>query len=197
MRRGLDFPTQLQWLVAPRAKYVRLRPGQERSESLSLPVPIGQRLIFALKEGKAERATRLVMQIGFYAEDLPQMVLGILALADKIIHPPLDYLTDSDIRIIERYFGGLLVEYWLGGLSSFKEGNKKVDLNEQVWISYTYQALKGERFSELVIDGVSIPYRPLPGYGEEKTGDPQGQQTSSTKEDKPDAEKDSDLDDTN
>jgi len=196
MRRGLDFPTEFQWYVPPFGKYVRLGPGQERTEYLSLAVPIQARLVYTFKEGKAEHATRLVMQIGFYCQDFPEMVVGILSEAEKIIRPDLD-LNDCNRPIIESYFGGLLVEYWLGGLSGFKESNKMLDLSEQVLIGYTYQALKGERFSEVVIDGVSIPYRPLPVHGREKTGAPQGQQAISTTQDKPDDEKVSDRDDTN
>jgi urease beta subunit len=197
MRRGLDVPTELDLYVLPTGKYVRLGPGQERSESLSITVPIQHRFVYTLKEGKAEYATRLVIQVGFYAEDLPEMVIGILGEAEKITHPSLGDLTDCNLPVIERYFGGLLVEYWLGGLSGFKESNKMLDLSEQVLVGYTYQALKGERFSELVIDGVSVPYRPLPAYGGEKTGDPQGQQAISTRQDKPDAEKVSDRDHSN
>jgi len=67
IRRRLDVPTAWVWTINPCGRYVILPSGQERTESVSFPVPIDPQRVFATKLATSERARRLVLEIGYYS----------------------------------------------------------------------------------------------------------------------------------
>jgi hypothetical protein len=83
IRRRLDVPTAWVWGQCPDGRYVLLRSGQERIESVSLAVPVGPWRLYAdgLALPNSDHARRLVLEIGFYDEDLPKLIRDILEMA--------------------------------------------------------------------------------------------------------------------
>jgi hypothetical protein len=153
IRRRFDVPSAYEWNEPPAARYVRLRPGEDRTESLSLALPIERRVVFA-DQGAAEYATRLVLEIGFYDRDLPGLIRGILAQADKFTGE-LPLL--GNYYLLENYFPGLLVKRHFRSLSWFNESHKEIS-NGQLVFGYMFYTRLGEQVLRLEVDGVHIPY---------------------------------------
>ncbi len=158
IRRRFDIPAHVLWSQLPSARYVRLLPGEERTESLSLVIPLihNIRSLFAdYPEITTEYVKRLVLEIGFYNEDLPGMIRGILAVAEKIKSAGIDLLKENpDITLL--YFKGSWLDHYFGGLSSFNEANKNE--NDGIEIPYHEQILMGEQVLRVTVDGVYISY---------------------------------------
>ena len=157
IRKRLDVPTHLIWRSGPPSgMYVRLSPGEERLESLSLNLPVQPNFVF-VGPGRTQvtqNARFLSLEIGFYDEDLPALVRSILAEAEKFNST----IYDANMDILKDYFKGLLVRGSLGGLDTFETINKDYLNKGQVVINYSYQALTGEKVLRITVDGVSIPY---------------------------------------
>ncbi len=157
LRKRHDVPTAIVWYAPPTARYTRVRPGQDRTGIMSFTLPVTPRTTFAdlrYTEGVVD-ARRVVLQVGFYRGDLPAMIRGILTQVERLGCSNLE-CDDDDLPIWERYFPGLLIRQYLGGLSGFDESNR--DVGDEVLVPYTYRALSGERFLQVVVDGVAIPY---------------------------------------
>lgn len=176
-----------------RSRYVPLCAGEERTEFWSRPVPIRPLTWFGPEQANAEYASRLVLEIGFYDEDLPGMILHIVEVAEKLsCDINMRVLDSNDIEIFDRFFGGFAIEsafYNDGLLRETVEGSKSV------MIPYMRQVLHGEQVLRWTVDGVSIPYEgniPLTSHGGKRTSDQQRKQASSTDKEKPDPEKSSD-----
>jgi hypothetical protein len=77
IRRRLDVPTFVVYYIWPEGRYVRLRAGKERAESLSLKLPVRHRRLFtaALEKPGVIHCRRLVIEIGYYTKDLAQIIL--------------------------------------------------------------------------------------------------------------------------
>lgn len=158
IRRRLDVPTIVYWPQCPYGHYVLLRSGQERTESLSLDVPVHPRRLFASGRAASDHATRLVLEIGFYNEDLPGMIRDILEMAEKLNCARLKP-SESEYRtaLFRRYFKGIWIERIFGGLSGFEEFTYK-EGSEEINIPYTWQNFNGEQVLRIEVDGVHIPY---------------------------------------
>ncbi|MDT8300526.1 MAG: hypothetical protein RQ760_03515 [Sedimentisphaerales bacterium] len=132
---------------------------QERIESLSLEVPvISQRVyMFPSKLAVSDHARRLVLEIGFYNEDLPGMIREILEIAEKLNCTHLEsseYYTD----LFQRYFKGIWIAHrFFGGLSGFEEYTYQ-EGNEEIVIPYSWQRFGGEQVLRIEVDNVHIPY---------------------------------------
>jgi len=152
IRRRLDVPFQV-WAELPCGRYVRLRPGEERVESLFLSLPVYRRSVFwggrgGRRSQGTEYAIRLDIEIGFYEEDLPRIVRDFLAEGEKKIS---DTSPNDDLAIvIKDFFGGLL---------GFNGCNEGLNMSEQVLIHYSGQTLKGEQVLRITVDGLHIPYK--------------------------------------
>lgn len=162
IRRRFDLPLHV-YRNAPLARYVRLRPGGDRTEFLFLPLPIRLNRLFGGERISAStgNAKRLTIEIGYYTEDLRAMIRDILMESEKLRGASLDHrdVYDNSRSIIKRYFGGLLVKAWLGGLLYFNQLNDYTrDRDEEVLLPYTDQDLKGEQVLRVTVDGVYIPY---------------------------------------
>ena len=160
IRRRFDVPEEgIKELAVLQSRYIRLCPGQERAESLSLAVPVSPQLVLAVDKAQAEYATRLTIEIGYYDEDLPGLIRRILEVAEKLKCTKLLY-TDigiENIEIFQHYFAGLVISSAFGGLSGFNESQK--DMSEQILIPYMGPVLSRERALQLVVDGLYIPYQ--------------------------------------
>lgn len=162
IRRRLDVPTIVEWVQWPYGRYVLLRSGQERSESLSLDVPIHPLRLFANGLANSNYARCLVLEIGFYNEDLPKLIREILEMAEKLNCTrlePSEYTT----AFFMRYFKGIWIAHKLfGGLSDFEKYVYK-DGDEEIEIPYTQQNFGGEQVLRIEVDGVYIPYKEVQG----------------------------------
>ena len=139
IRKRFEVPTAILYYVLPDGGYVRLRPDEERTESMSLTMPVQQDFVFTVGVGTAKRATRLILEVGFYDEDLPGLIRSILEEAEKIAVPTPN-LDDHTISIIARYFEGLLIARYFGGLAGFEEYYYK-EPSEQLRMPYMHQTL--------------------------------------------------------
>lgn len=75
VRRRLNVPgrTSIEFAMPPDSIYLRLPSGQQRDESIILPLPIPRATVFFHQPalGNALSVTRLRMEIGFHDSDLP------------------------------------------------------------------------------------------------------------------------------
>ncbi|MHC4511343.1 MAG: Hint domain-containing protein [Planctomycetota bacterium] len=157
IRRRLDVPTAWEWSFSPDGRYVLLRPGRERNESLSFDVPVKPQRVFASKLATSDHARRLVLEIGFYKEDLPTLIRDIIAITEKLNCAPIKP-SEHEAAILRRYFKGLWIGSTLfGGLSSFEKYTYQ-EGNEEIEIPYTWQKFSGEQVLRIEVDGVNIPY---------------------------------------
>jgi hypothetical protein len=161
IRRRHDVPTEGTFFAPPLAKYTRMKPGESRAESFAFSLPVRYRHVF-MSAGRLESgsacARRLVLEIGYFAEDLPGMIRAVLSEADKFSREQ----TFSDTPIVRRYFGGLLVFAYVGGVQGFTGMNPDPETSGEVWVPYTFQSLKGEQLARMTVDPVSIPYEHAP-----------------------------------
>ena len=160
IRRRLDVPTTLSLAACPYGRYVLLHPGQERTESVSLEVPVAPRRVFASAQATSDHARRLVLEIGFYNEDLPGMIRDILEIAEKLNCVRLESYFENEYTtaLYMRYFKGIWIAHQLfGGLSQFEKYTYK-EGSEEIEIPYTWQEFNGEQVLRIKVDGVHIPY---------------------------------------
>lgn len=161
IRRRLNVPTAWTWGQCPYGRYVLLRPDQERIESLSLAVPVQPRFLFAGGRSISDHAKRLVLEIGFYNEDLPGMILDILEIAEKLNCVHIEY-EEYRTEIFKRYFNGIWISHILfGGFSGFEEYTYQ-EGNEEIKIPYTWQRFSGEQVLRTEVNGVHIPCEEVP-----------------------------------
>jgi len=92
----------------------------------------------------------LTLEIGFYDEDLPGLILSIIQEADKFS----DLRSVAATAMTKEYFRGLLVRTSMGNLPNIIEAHSK----GQVFVDYSWQALTGEKVLRIEVYGVSIPY---------------------------------------
>jgi hypothetical protein len=168
-RFGLPIEEGIEWHFPFRkAQYVRLSPGQENAESLSLSLPVQPNNIFVHRHANAEYAGRLALEIGFFNEDLQELILRTVELA-RMLHNldpniPAEYVWDNDL--VYRFFGG-----W-GIIRNFDHDglfrNTVTSGEGRIVMPYLNEIL-GEQFLRIEVDGVSIPYKsnypPLAGQG--------------------------------
>jgi hypothetical protein len=129
-------------------RYVLLHAGQAQTESVTLSIPVYSEHGFAGKRNTEglEYATRLSIEIGYYSEDLPGMIRGILEKADKIGKN----INTRDEEVIRFYFRGTL--YY----NKISEILRQRD--EEILVPYTYQWFKGEKVLEAIVEDLRIPY---------------------------------------
>lgn len=139
--------------------YVRLHPGQEKADAVSIDLPVRQISILKLIRASAEFAKRLVMEIGFYDEDLPGLILQIVEVNNKLncdIHASLG---DNGYEICNRFFPGHLIAGAYYNNIGLKESVASDD--GEVRIPYMGQRLNGEQILRIEVDGLSIPLKEI------------------------------------
>ncbi len=166
LRRRLDvsLDPRIWWPVPPIGQYIRLPAGAEGAESFSHPVPVEPVLVYTRERANAEYATRLLMEIGFYDDDLPELIRSILKVAEGLpyVSIPID---DGEYDILRRYFKGLLIRNQYRGLSYFDEHYR--DSSDEFTTMYT-QGRLGEQVLRIAVEDLYIPYEgyiPLTGHG--------------------------------
>jgi hypothetical protein len=170
IRRRFDLPQGQGWEHLPRAYYVRLRPGQEKVDSISLTVPIREHTVFGPLLGHGQSATRMALEIGFYDEDLPGLILEIVEMAELLncdVRSPANgsgiVPTDRVRELRRRFFGGQFIARAFYGESFAYFRDSITSGGDEVIIPYLSQTLNGEQTLRTEVDGFSIPLnRKLP-----------------------------------
>jgi len=148
VRRRLDVPLLCFPAELPIGRYIRLRAGERRIESLWLPLPVNLRNVFSASGVTREIVypEQLTLEIGYYVEDLPMMVYSLLEEAEKTKGES----TAHDLTLIMKNIKGSLY------FNELNEGMTNRD--DQVLIPYTDQGLKGEEVIKTTVDNIHIPY---------------------------------------
>ena len=158
IRKRLDVPSSAEWHVYPVGTYVPIAPGASLADSVQVALPVSPTFMYASAGTTkvARTVTHLALEIGYYDEDLPALIRGILAVAEK------SGLTTSDVpvNLLETYFRGLMVR---AVLWDFDRVNKDPYGQGYVCIAYSRQALTGEKILRVDINDVSIPYKGYAG----------------------------------
>ncbi len=158
IRRRFDLP--MRWGVdiskVFHSKYIRLRSGQENVDSISVDVPVEPQRFFGQLLGNAENAIRIALEIGFYDEDLPGMILEIVEVAEKI-NCDLGVSSLGIHKISDRFFGGWSVAKIFKYNDFFRES--VTSGGDEVRIPYMGQVINGEQILRIMVDDVLIPYR--------------------------------------
>jgi len=152
---GMETPAAKQY----RGRYVVLHPGQERAGSFSLSIPVVRHPMLA-QEGPpdVDLATRVVLKIGFYDEDLPGKIRRLLDLADRLgfSSAQTSAVRSADFDLYLRYFAGFSLSRTFGGLSGLS--NWWTEGSQQIDIPYTEAVPLGdESCLQITVDGVLIP----------------------------------------
>ena len=144
------------WRGSPTAgTYVRLTPGATQPESLTISLPVTPTFVYASQgtEVVDQIARHLVLEVGFYDEDLPALVHGIFKIADMF--RPEGGRFDPNAQTVA-YFPGLAVR---GALAGFDDINKDPYRRGYAYVEYSHQALSGEKVLRIEINGLAIPYK--------------------------------------
>jgi hypothetical protein len=149
LRKRLDVPSDMVWFERPRAKYVRLRAGEKRRESLSVNVPLDG--VYVLEHARSGQTARglfyvsgLAIEVGYYDGNLPEMIINMIGEAEKALEN-----NPGTVPPILATFGDVL---------SFNYSRERLRNREgEIVIPYTYQQLKGEKVLRTTIDGLRIP----------------------------------------
>jgi hypothetical protein len=155
IRKRLDVHPEVIWSAIPEGRYLRLQPGQEKTESLSLDLPVYPQLVYISKRANAEHARRLVLEIGYYNKDLPGLIRSIIEVTERLGCASPDLNEDYNSDIFRCYFPGLLIPLQFGTLSYFDETYN--DVSEQFLTAYTDELL-GEQVLQATVEGVDVPY---------------------------------------
>ena len=183
IRKRLDILPEVVWAAPPKyGRYVRLQPGQEYTDSLSRALPVRPVRVYIDERANAEFASRLVIEIGFYNEDVLERIRSIIEVAERFHCASVEF-TDFESDIMRRYFKGLLIKGLFGGLPHFDEVYTDTNVSELL-IGATYQLI-GEQVLQIEVDGVHIPYEEVPVADATAKGD----EGKLSKSDKPVREK--------
>ena len=148
LQTRLDFPMTHITIHNLHGRYVLLRAGQTRTESVSLAIPVRPELPFGSgrREQAPEQATCLAIKIGYYPGDLPKMIWEAIEKPEKIS----DRATISHDKLMNSYFRGPLEFNWVNEILKQRD--------EEILIPHTDQYLKYEEIVQTVVKDVAIPY---------------------------------------
>jgi hypothetical protein len=147
-------------------RYVRLQAGQDLTESLSLTMPISRLLLLENETRVVPYATQLSIEIGYYDEDLPVLILQIVDVARRLNCESIDFEDyPEDYDIFRRYFKGMLVEdafnnnKWADFRESVTSGADEIIFPYMTQFHDAGEHILDEQILRLEIDGVSIPMK--------------------------------------
>jgi len=173
IRRRFGLPASYipQERINPAARYVRLGAGQEKTESISITLPVAPQRLIPGKSGTSEYAERLTLEIGYYDESLPALLLEIVELAEHFnMNLGVGYYGFRD-DVYHRFFGGKSIanlfkyDFW-----SFGPNVSSADASGEMWMFHMGEIDMGEKVLRTEVDGVSIPYKSnYPPLVEEET----------------------------
>ena len=179
-------------------KYIRLRAGQDRTESFTFAIPFDISPFLENEMRGAPYATRLAIEIGYYDEDLPALILQIVDVARRLNCESIDFEDYyNDYRIFRRYFGGMLIEdtfnKWADFRESVESGSDEIILPYMTQFHNIGEHILDEQFLRLEIDNVLIPiegnWSQLTNNGSKETIKKQKKQASRTDTEKSASEK--------
>jgi hypothetical protein len=150
------------WEHYPWIRFIRLRAGQDKEDSISLTVPVSPLTKFNHSYGNAEYARRVAVEIGFYNEDLRGLILNIVGLAEQLgcdISLSSSIVTFPDAQIPERFFAGVYIARVFHGESFGGFRNSVLSDDDELSMPYMNQFFNGEQVLQLTVDSVSIPYK--------------------------------------
>jgi hypothetical protein len=159
IRKRLDVPAFGIWRGPPEpGRYVRLSPGVVRPESLRIDLPATGRFSYARQtlEVFAETAKRLVLEIGYFDENLPALLRSIRAVCDQFSDAGWKlYTARLNPDMWQTYFRGL---HAYRAALVFFDRNKEPDGEGSAYLDYSAQALT-EKVLRMEINGVGIAYK--------------------------------------
>ncbi len=157
LRRRFDLRGRINWEHSPWARYIRLGSGIEKTERIELNLPIRPYAMFDGPHEHGAHAEHLVLEIGYYNEDLPGMILHVVEVAEKV-SPDIDVrdLTLGDFDVLDRFFPGCQVALTFNHDERFRTSVMSAD--DEVTIPYMRQVLPGEHVLRAAIADVSIHY---------------------------------------
>jgi hypothetical protein len=145
-----------------RGRYVLLHAGEEWVASFSLSIPVVRYAMLGVPGPDVDFATRVVLKIGFYNEDLPGKIRSLLDLATRLGYSSAQSsaFSTADWVLYERYFPGFSIARTFGGLPGFSqlwtEGSPQID------VPYTEAVPLGDESTlQVAVDGVVIPVVPV------------------------------------
>ncbi|MGB2864200.1 MAG: hypothetical protein WBC05_12795 [Sedimentisphaerales bacterium] len=154
----------LTWLernAVPRNfRYLRLRPGQEKVESHSFTLPVTPLSVFLPSpHGNAESAQRMVIEIGFYDEELRALILGVVDMAERIGYDDsaLSALKHSGpLALYYRFFGGFQIArlFKTENITYFRDS--VTSDGDEILMPPMYQSLNGEQVLRIEVDNLPI-----------------------------------------
>ena len=153
VRRRLSVPMERAPLEQPIGRYLRLRSGATRTESLILALPISYSPQFAGWQVLPDivYATRLVIEIGYYVGDLPRRIFSTLEKAEN---------NDTVPFVRPKQLTGRTFRDWLKGSLTFNETNERSrDRDEELIMPWINQTLEGEQVLAIEINDLHIPYK--------------------------------------
>lgn len=181
-------------LPSPRFRYSRLRPGEQKVNSIVLATPVEESALFKASAGNAEEAKRLALEIGYYNEDLRALILDIVDVAERLncdVISPLESERTSELH--RRFFGGLQIARSFNFQPYTYFRDSVTSGGDEIIAPYFRQALHGEQVLRLEVDNVSIPYMthypPLLSHEAKSTKPQQGQDANRSGKTKPAREK--------
>lgn len=182
---------------SPRFRYSRLRPGEQKVESIARAVPVEPYAMFKTSRGNAEQARRVALEIGYYDEDLRALILEIVNVRDKLgcdgSAISFAAVPQSTWEVYNRFFGGVRIARLFDSPTVKYFRDSVTSGGDEIIAPYFRQALHGELVLRLEVDDVSIPfgtqYQPLTSQAEKGEKDPQTKKTDSTELAKADSKK--------
>lgn len=157
VRRRLSVPMNATPFEQPIGRYLRLRSGESRTESLVLNLPISYSPVF---EGPPRvlphivYAKRLVIEVGYYVGNLPGKIFSLLEQAES---------NDTVPFVRRKQLSGRTFRDWLRGSLIFNRTNEQSrDRDEEVVMPWINQSLHGEQVLAIVANDLHIPYKSEP-----------------------------------
>lgn len=135
------------WEHWPWVRFIRLHPGQDKEDSISLDVPVKPYTQFSHAYGNAEYARRVAIEIGFYDEDLRGLILNIVNLAEQLSCDTsvLSSIVNPEAQIAERFFAGVYIERVFHQESFGGFRNSVLSDGDELSMPYMNQFLNGEQ----------------------------------------------------
>jgi hypothetical protein len=149
-------------------RYLRLRPGQEKVESHSFSLPVTSTSPLFQRSGSGglnvDSAQRLVIEIGFYDENLRALILDVVDVAERIgwddsaIRDMTLGASARDLRLYYRFFGGFKIARLFTSKNITYFRDSVTSDGDEILMPPMDKALNGEHVLRIEFDNLSIPF---------------------------------------
>ena len=162
IQRRLDVLPEYESGYEPYSRYVRLRAGEERNESLSFSLPVNVRLLRTAQQKLQNPAfaQHLVLEIGYYNGDMPGMIREALTEAENVSVNGFDNnLKINDKHILDEFSLKTVYE----GLLNYNISNEVFitrnirSRDDELLLRYTDPPLGGGNIFQIKVDDIQIP----------------------------------------